>query len=67
MFTPLKNGWTVTVPMENLLPVTSNGTRCNQLTPIAEERGLQVHVHLYCGIYIRGSHGEQSDVPRIFS
>lgn len=28
------------------------------LPQIAEERELQVHVHLYCGIYIRGSHGE---------
>lgn len=28
------------------------------LPQIAEERELQVHVHLYCGIYIRSSHGE---------
>lgn len=28
------------------------------LPQIAEEPELQVHVHLYCGIYIRGSHGE---------
>lgn len=47
------------------LQVTEPGA--TNLPQVAEKWGLQVHVHLYCGIYIRGFLGEQSDVSRIFS